>query len=567
LFRPDNLYLEHVGKDSFYGFLAEHGPRLFQDEDFAALYHKKRGRPGVPPSQLCVILLLQTHDKVSDSEAVARSAYDLRWKVALGIDLEDKLCAKSTLQLFRAKLVLHEAYGKVFEKSILACREAGLLKSAKIDVAIDTTPILGRGAVKDTYNLVSDQIRRVIREAAVLGNWKVDAVVNEHGLAAHFGSSFKGSVELDWNSKAERNALVTRLIADAKVARQIGEKALEGQQKSEKAESLRSAIKLLDELLLQDIEDDPDGDGSRVIRGTKKDRIPSTTDPEIRHGRKTESKTFDGYRGSVVVDTNDGVILSTDIRAANVSDREQTLERIEEAEKNSKTEVSAVFGDTAYGSYKTRKDLEGAGYEVVAKAPPPGRKPGCFSIDDFEIDSANQQLTCPAGKTSREPRRHSSESVGAWRYEFSPDDCQACPLRERCTTSKKGYRSVVLSEGTEEMKRIREGQRSQEFRERYRQRVIVEHRIARLVQLGIRQARYLGVKKSSFQIMMAAAVANLGRACSAGLSALLALVLTLERMCTRFTDRAIDRLNCRDLRSRVPIPRFGPRPILMMKAA
>src|SRR6266851_2587886 len=165
LFETDHLCRDHVGQDSFYGALSRLGPQLFKDEDFAGLYREEYGRPSVPPSQLCVALLLQTHDGVSDDEAIERTAYDLRWKVALGLELQEKLCAKSTLQLFRAKLVVHEQYGQIFEASVMACRRAGLLKRRKVDVAIDTTPVLGRGAVKDTYNLISDQIRTVVQEA------------------------------------------------------------------------------------------------------------------------------------------------------------------------------------------------------------------------------------------------------------------------------------------------------------------------------------------------------------------------------------------------------------------
>ena len=44
----------------------------------------------------------------------------------------------------------------------------------------------------------------------------------------------------------------------------------------------------------------------------------------------------------------------------------------------------------------------------------------------------------------------------------------------------------------------------------YRQRrVVVEHRLARLVQLGIRQARYFGHVQTKFQLYLAATVANL----------------------------------------------------------
>ena len=39
--------------------------------------------------------------------------------------------------------------------------------------------------------------------------------------------------------------------------------------------------------------------------------------------------------------------------------------------------------------------------------------------------------------------------------------------------------------------------------------MVVEHRLARLVQLGIRQARYFGRAKTKFQLYLAATVANL----------------------------------------------------------
>ena len=47
-------------------------------------------------------------------------------------------------------------------------------------------------------------------------------------------------------------------------------------------------------------------------------------------------------------------------------------------------------------------------------------------------------------------------------------------------------------------------------RDEYRaRRVVVEHRLARLVQLGIRQSRYFGKVKTKFQLYLAATVANL----------------------------------------------------------
>ena len=52
-------------------------------------------------------------------------------------------------------------------------------------------------------------------------------------------------------------------------------------------------------------------------------------------------------------------------------------------------------------------------------------------------------------------------------------------------------------------------QQSEAFAEYRQRRVVVEHRLARLVQLGIRQSRYFGRAKTRFQLYLAATVANL----------------------------------------------------------
>ena len=52
-------------------------------------------------------------------------------------------------------------------------------------------------------------------------------------------------------------------------------------------------------------------------------------------------------------------------------------------------------------------------------------------------------------------------------------------------------------------------QQSEAFAEYRQRRVVVEHRLARLVQLGIRQSRYFGRAKTKFQLYLAATVANL----------------------------------------------------------
>ena len=177
--------------------------QLFEDEAFAELYCADNGRDSVPPSLLSTALLLQTHDRVSDAEAKQRVDFDIRWKVALGIEVEDRPFAKSTLQLFRARLILHEKVREVFERSLRFARETGYLKNGRMKVALDTTYILGRGAVKDTYNLLSDGIVKLMRalsevERSDLDEWACcgaprpsgidnlrEAQMEESGMVSH----------------------------------------------------------------------------------------------------------------------------------------------------------------------------------------------------------------------------------------------------------------------------------------------------------------------------------------------------------------------------------------------
>ena len=178
LWEADSLYIDHVGRGSFYGLLASLRGQLFRDEEFGELYCDDNGRESVPPSLLATALLLQTYDRVSDAESKQRADFDKRWKVALGIEVNDSPFAKSTLQLFRARLILHKKAREVFERSLRFAKETGYLKRRRMKVALDTTYILGRGAVKDTYNLLADGIVKLMR-----GEYRQRRVVVEHRLA------------------------------------------------------------------------------------------------------------------------------------------------------------------------------------------------------------------------------------------------------------------------------------------------------------------------------------------------------------------------------------------------
>ena len=296
LWEADRLYLDHVGRDTFYGLLASLRGQLFRDADLAEFYCADNGRDSVPPSLLAAALPLQSHDKVSDAEAKARADFDLRWKVALGIEIEERPFAKSTLRVFRAQLILHEKVREVFESRLRLARKSGYLKKRGMGVALDTTYILGRGAVKDTCNLLADGIVKLLKALAAVERITVKEWAVARGYERYTGSSVKGESAIDRSDRRERKGLLASVVADADRLLELARQA-QGELPEDGAErrGIVAAAELLGQLLLQDVTR-TEGDMS-ARDGMSKDRILSVHDPEMRHGHKSSRKRFDGHKG------------------------------------------------------------------------------------------------------------------------------------------------------------------------------------------------------------------------------------------------------------------------------
>ena len=383
LWEADRLYLDYVGKDTFYGLLASLRGQLFSDDDFAEIYCPDNGRDSVPPSLLATALLLQTYDKVSDAEAKARADFDIRWKVALGIEIEDRPFAKSTLQMFRAQLILHDKVREVFEGSLRLARQSGYLKKRGMRVALDTTYILGRGAVQDTYNLLADGIVKLLRVLAAVANIAVGEWAEAQGYERYFGSSIKGEATIDWSDRKARAALLAEIVADADRLLELARQAwVELPEDSAQRQSIVDGAELLGQLLLQDIErksgddvgdTDAADDGVSVRDGVSKDRMLSVHDPELRHGHKSSRRRFNGHKAAIVVDTDSQLITAVDVLPGNAPDNLGALELVERSEVSTGSVVEEAMGDAAYGDGGTRQTFAEAGTPVGGQSAGPAQ--------------------------------------------------------------------------------------------------------------------------------------------------------------------------------------------------
>lgn len=518
LFSADNIYLDIVGADSFYAFLAREGYRLFPDEKFATWYVEDNGRPCVSPCLMTKVLLLQMYDRCSDAEAVQRAMFDLRWKVALCIRMDERPFGKSTLQDHRARIHLNNGAQEFLIGSVQEAKRMGVLKGKKIKAALDTTPVFGRGAVKDTYNLVADGIKALCRALGAVTDEKPHKWAARHDLSRYFeSSSLKGEADIDWSSEREREVFLRGLVVDVDRLLMTAALVLKGlAQDNPRRTQIREASALLERLVVQDVERDGK-DGPRIKQEVAKDRIPSVHDPEMRHGRKSASKRFDGHKLAIAVEPESQIITALEIKPGNASDAHEAINLVEATERATGAEVEKTIGDCAYGDGATRQAFKNKKRQLVAKVPSPP-KDDAFNKAHFQIDLDNSCVTCPAGQTTNTydyvKSRDGKDAVKFFRFDAVV--CAACPFVAQCVKNKKkAGRTVTLHPQEKLLQEARAYQKTDEFLEDKRARQSVEHRIARLIQLGVRQARYFGRAKTRLQCVLAAVVANLMRVMAA----------------------------------------------------
>ena len=293
--------------------------------------------------------------------------------------------AKSTLQLFRAQLILHDKVREVFEGSLRLARQSGYLKKRGMRVALDTTYILGRGAVKDTYNLLADGIVKLLRVLAAVANATLPAWAEAQGYEKYFGSSIKGEAVIDWSDRKARRKLLGEIVADADRLLELARQAwVELPEASGQRQSIVAGAELLGQLLLQDVERKSgdvdvdahaadDDDGVSIRDGVSKDRMLSVHDPELRHGHKSSRRRFNGHKAAIVVDTDSQLITAVDVLPGNAPDNLGALELVEQSEASTGSVVGGSHGRRRLWGRRDPPDLRRRGTPVGGQSAGPAR--------------------------------------------------------------------------------------------------------------------------------------------------------------------------------------------------
>jgi hypothetical protein len=495
-----------VPDDSFYGRMAAIGDVLFPDEDLAGMYCADNGRPSLPPSLMNGVLLLQFYDNVSDEEAVERTKFDMRWKVALKLSLDFPGFHPTSLTKYRNRLVENEQERYAFDRFISVAREAGFIPD-RVTLLTDTTNVKGAGAVQDTYTLLRKGIRKLLKAAGFhLPKRRKGLSPQAQVLLERYVDQDR-KADIDWADPQERAAQLQILFEDAETALDLAVEQIDD-------DEVRYMGWLLTKILGDDLVVDDQGQ-AQVGKGTAKGRIISTTDPEMHHGRKSSAHLFNGFKASVSTDQHSELILDIADVTASGSDGTHLLPVIKRVEAQTDVTVEQAIGDGAYGSGKNRAACANYGQDpsravdLVSPLAQPSDPEVAKSAFDIDLDTLT--ATCPQGHSVSGQRAGKQDDQQLWLFTFPRETCEACPLFERCVRSEKTGRTIRTRAYEAYLQAARLRQQTEEFDLLYRLRAAVERKIAELVQHGLRETRYVGEPKRQLQRLWLGAAVNLRR--------------------------------------------------------
>src|SRR6266705_1671157 len=506
-----------VPPGSVFAFLAGHRRELFPGSFTADLFPSRTGRPSLPADLVGAVLVLKELYDLSDTQTADALKFDIRWKVACGRSLLQVSFDPSALVYWRRRIAASERPDRVFDAVAEVIAQTGILRGRR-KRCVDSTVFDDAVATMDTVCQLVAAMRKVAR--VVPGAGEVIAAV------CGLDYSRPGKPDIDWDDPQAKEQLVSDLVNDALAVLAV----LAGPDAPERDAAEADALGLLALVAGQDVEPAEGSDGTdgrwRIARRVAADRVISTVDPDARHTRKSPESRRDGYRAHVAAEPETGIVTDEELtRAAGADNADAAVaERFLAAEAaqavpdgphpiDRDDRTCEWYGDSAYGTGQLRDAIASAGHTAVLKPKPlQPAVAGGFTVDDFTVDRQAGTVGCPGGHV---------RPISATGVVTFGAACRACPLRQRCTTSKTG-RKLVLGEHDALLRQARrDWAQDPRLREDYRRhRPNVERVISQLASRGGRRLRlrYLGVAANNAWLKRRTAALNLRNLIGRGLT-------------------------------------------------
>ncbi len=208
-----------------------------------------------------------------------------------------------------------------------------------------------------------------------------------------------------------------------------------------------------------------------------KDHYTVSADPDARAGHKTADSAFFGYKGHLAV-VPERLVVAATMTSGEKGDGPELPLLIGKAKVNI-PDLKEVIGDSAYSGQNNLEYAWKEGVELVAKLNPiltTGRQ---SERNGFVLNKDAGMMICPAGhmaihKYLKNPSSKTKRKNLQYRFIFDAHKCKICNHAKECGYKggeRKEYCITILTKQQEELKQRQE---TNEFKEKYRERYIVE---------------------------------------------------------------------------------------------
>ena len=474
--------IKAVRRARLFVFLRLHRHELFDEQFQAELAQayadRPKGQPPVPPARLALATILQAYTGVSDDEVIEATVMDRRWQLVLDcMGAEEPPFSKGTLVGFRKRLIEKNLDRRLIERTVeLAARDRGVRPAGAAGGA-GLVPAVGGGPGG--------------------GHLELDGTRPAQGPGRDRGAAGAGAGRRDRRGGGtSRGAAAGGLQPEGGAGCGLGRPGRPGSRCWPRcwacwtgwtrsppgrpaAQAAAAAVAAARQVRDQDV--DLTGPAPALRRGVAKDRRISVEDAEsaaraqVPLGAVRRLQAARSYGTWIRPGPRGGHHPGQRAEASVAGDVVADLEA-------AGWHLSELHIDRAYLSSALVRD-RGPDLAIFCKAWRVRNASGRFAKDQFTLDFAAGQLTCPAGVSMPfEPGRT---------VRFPAGTCAACPLQARCTASSNG-RSVSIHPDEALLAELRRRQQTPDGRAKLRERVAVEHTLAHVGHWQGRRARYAG---------------------------------------------------------------------------
>ena len=396
---------------------------------------------------------------------------------------------------FRERLIRTDMDRRLLERTVELARETGEFDWRKLPrslrVAVDSSPLRERAAWRIRSICSGTRPARWSRVGTSVA-LASETVAERAGVEVSLMPSIKAALDCDWSDPAEKSRTLKVLVSQLDAL----ESWIEWHLPANAQAVVEPHLATLRQVRAQDIEQS--ASGPRIRDGVAHDRRISIEDAEMRHGRKSSSYAFDGYKRHIATDLDTSLIVAVAVTPANLP--EQTaMPVLQDDLEHQQIMVGELYIDRGYIASDFVEEILADKGEVICR-PWQFSNRGLFAKADFNINIRDRSITCPEGQT--QPFR-----LGRT-VSFDSRVCRACPSRKRCTKGSRG-RQVKIAHDEALQQRLHKLVATPRGRARLRERVPVEHRLAHIASRQGERARFCGVRKNTFDLRRMGGLQNL----------------------------------------------------------